>query len=318
MGSVCYGYNSRIGVAALIAQSGGRPVPFTKLMHHTTENTIIMRRLFSFFGLLLIATALAGCNGLAAEPVPTLAPTADVGGLAQEMTGMMGGMQGMMASMQATPMSPETMAQMQAMMGSMQGMMGHMQGMPGAADMMQNMQGMMGQMQGMMAQMHPAGTPMPGMGMQGMGMPGMMGDAPVIPAGLAYADGQEIRFIHTEVSDPDIAQLLTDMMNSPVLVVPALADVPDSALATVYVFTNGPEGMGPLGFQPDVFDNPPGASGYSPLRRIHLVTWTEPGAAVELKSAADVQAAISDGRLTEAIPGVVVNMPFVTWADGQR
>jgi hypothetical protein len=76
--------------------------------------------------------------------------------------------------------------------------------------------------------------------------------------------------------------------------------------------------MGPLGFQPDVFDNPPGTPGYSPLRRIHLVTWADPAAAVELKSAADVQAAVADGRLTEEIPGVVVNMPFVTWADGQR
>ncbi len=232
------------------------------------------------------------------------------------MQGMMTGMQGMMAGMQTTPMAPEMMAQMQGMMAGMQGMMGWMQGMPGAAempDMMQNMQGMMGQMQGMMAQMHPAGTPMPG-----MGMPGMMGDAPVIPAGLAYVDGQEIRFIHTEVSDPDIAQLLTDMMASPVLVVPALAEVPDSALAAVYVFTNGPEGMGPLGFQPDVFDNPPGTPGYTPLRRLHLVTWADPTAAVEMKSAADVQAAIADGRLTEEIPGVVINMPFVTWPNGQR
>ena len=232
---------------------------------------------------------------------------------------MMAGMQGMMAQLQATPMSPEAMAQMQTMMAGMQGMMGRMQGMPGAADMpdmMQNMQGMMAGMQGMMGQMHPAGTPMPGMGM-GMGMQGM-GDAPVIPAGIAYADGRPIRFIHTEVSDPDVAQLLTDMMNSPVLVVPSLAELPDAATATVYVFTNGVAGMGPLGFQPDVFDNPPGAPGYTPLRRIHLLTWTDSAAAVELTSAADVQAAIADGRLTEETPGVVVNMPFVTWADGQR
>ena len=270
--------------------------------------------------IVLASLALIGCDGLTAEAVPTLAPTADVSGLAQDVQGMMTGMQGMMDSMQATPMSPETMAQMQGMMAGMQGMMGRMQGMPGAAEMpemMENMQGMMGQMQGMMAQMHAVGTPMPGMEMPGMNM-GMMGDAPVIPAGMAYVDGQEIRFIHTEVSDPDIAQLLTDMMASPVLVVPALAEVPDSALATVYVFTNGPEGMGPLGFQPDVFDNPPGTPGYTPLRRIHLVTWADPAAAVELKSAADVQAAIAEGRLTEEVPGVVVNMPFVTWPDGQR
>lgn len=269
----------------------------------------------------LMSFALIGCNGLTPGAMSGSAPTADVSGLAQGMQGMMTGMQGMMAGMQTTPMAPEMMAQMQGMMVGMQGMMGWMQGMPGAAempDMMQNMQGMMGQMQGMMAQMHPAGTPMPGMGMPGMGMPGMMGDAPVIPAGLAYVDGQEIRFIHTEVSDPDIAQLLTDMMASPVLVVPALAEVPDSALAAVYVFTNGPEGMGPLGFQPDVFDNPPGTPGYTPLRRLHLVTWADPTAAVEMKSAADVQAAIADGRLTEEVPGVVINMPFVTWPNGQR
>lgn len=275
--------------------------------------------------IVLAAIGTAGCRGPAAEAVPTLAPTADVSGLAQEMQGMMAGMQGMMAQLQATPMSPETLAQMQAMMAGMQGMMGRMQGMHGGAgmaEMMGQMQGMMGQMQGMMAEMHPAGTPMPGTGtgMPGMGMPGMgmMGDAPVIPAGMAYADGQAIRFIHTEVSDADVAQLLTDMMNSPVLVVPSLAERPDAALATVYVFTNGVAGMGPFGFQPDVFDSPPGAPGYTPLRRIHLLTWADPAAAVELTSAADVRAAIADGRLTEEVPGVVVNMPFVTWADGQR
>lgn len=269
-----------------------------------------------FILILLAGIGLIGCSATPAAEVPTIAPTADASGLAGDMQSMMAGMQGMMGSLQATPMSPETMAGMQGMMAGMQGMMGRMQGMPGAAampEMMQNMQGMMGQMQGMMGQMHAAGTPMP---MPGMGM--MMGDAPVIPAGLAYAEGQEIRFIHTEASDPDIAQLLTDMMGSPVLVVPSLAGVPDTALATAYVFTNGPTGTGPLGFQPDVFDNPPGTPGYSPLRRIHLLTWADPAAAVELKSAADVSAAIAAGQLTEEVPGVVVNMPFITWPDGQR
>lgn len=258
---------------------------------------------------LILLLALAGCSGLNANAVPTVAPTADTSGLSQNMQGMMASMQGLMATMQATPMSPEMMGQMQGMMAGMQGMMGHMQGMPGAADMNATMT----QMQEMMAGMHADGTAMP---MPGMAM--MMGDAPVIPAGTAYAEGQEIRFIHTEVSDPDIAQLLTDMMDSPVLVVPPLAEVPESALATVYVFTNGPEGMGPLGFQPDVFDSPPGTAGYTPLRRIHLVTWADPAAATELKSAADVQAAITAGRLTEEVTGVVVNMPFVTWIDGSR
>lgn len=145
-----------------------------------------------------------------------------------------------------------------------------------------------------------------------------MAAAPAVPAGMAYAEGQEIRFIHTEVSDADIAQLLTDMMSSPVLVVPSLADIPEAATAPVYVFTNGPAGMGPLGFQPDVFPNPPGMDGYTPLRAIHLVTWVDEGQARELTSAAEVLEAEQQGALTIEVPGVVVNMPFITWPGGTR
>lgn len=145
-----------------------------------------------------------------------------------------------------------------------------------------------------------------------------MSEVPTVPAGKAYAEGQEIRFIHTEVSDPDIAKVLSDMMGSPVLVVPSLADAPQEMLAKVYVFTNGIQGMGPLGFQPDVFDNPPGATGYSPLRTIILVSWKDESTARELKSVAEVTDAESKGEITVEQPGVVVNMPFITWPGGQR
>ena len=59
------------------------------------------------------------------------------------------------------------------------------------------------------------------------------------------------------------------------LVVPSLAKASDDMLANVYVFKNGVKGMGPLGFQPDVFDNPPGTEGYRPLRRLILLTWKD-------------------------------------------
>jgi len=147
---------------------------------------------------------------------------------------------------------------------------------------------------------------------QGMGMTALM------PAGSAYAEGQEIFFMHTEASDPDVALLLTEMMDSPVLHVAALADAPESALATVYVFTNGSAGMGPLGFAPDVFDNPPGMAGYSPLRRLVLVTWTDPVKARVLKSAGEVLEAAASGAVALEEPGVVINMPFVTWDGGKR
>ncbi len=139
-----------------------------------------------------------------------------------------------------------------------------------------------------------------------------------LPAGKAWADGKEIFFVHTEASDPGVADKLTNMMNSPVLLVPSLANVPDESLANVYVFTNGIEGMGPFGFQADVFDNPPGTDGYTPLRRLNAVAWTDESKARELTSAADVLAAEAAGEVTIEQPGVVINMPFVVWDGGQR
>lgn len=157
-------------------------------------------------------------------------------------------------------------------------------------------------------------------GMDGDGM-GDMTDAPQIPAVHGFYAGEAILFIHTEASDEQVADMLTGMMGSPVLVVPGLADVPESALGTVYVFTNGvqPDGpRGPFGFQPDVFDSAPGDEAYSPLRALNLVTWRDNGAAEVLRSADEVEAAIDDGRVTIELPGVVVNMPFVTWPGGGR
>lgn len=139
-----------------------------------------------------------------------------------------------------------------------------------------------------------------------------------LPAGMAYAEGKEIYFVHTEASDPGVAETLTNMMKSPVMHVPSLADVPDEALANVYVFTNGVEGSGPFGFQADVFDNPPGMDGYTPLRRLSVVTWAEGATARELKSAAQVMEAEANGEVTIEQPGVVINMPFVVWDGGQR
>lgn len=166
------------------------------------------------------------------------------------------------------------------------------------------------------------GTAMDGDGMDAGGMGGVeMEDAPRIPPVHGFYAGEEIFFVHTEVSDEEVSQLLVGMMDSPVPVVPALADVPASVLGNVYVFTNGVQTdgpRGPMGFQPDVFDSAPGDEDYSPLRALNLVTWQDEGEAEVLRSAEDVQAAIDDGRLTLEQPGVVVNMPFLTWPGGER
>ena len=140
----------------------------------------------------------------------------------------------------------------------------------------------------------------------------------LLPAGKAWAEGKTIYFVHTEASNPDIAKLLTNMMASPVIYVPALTDIPATALAQVYVFENGLKGKGPFGFQADVFDAPPGTAGYSPLRNVNAVKWADPAAARELKSVAEIIAAQKAGEITTAQPGVIVNMPFVVWDGGKR
>ena len=139
-----------------------------------------------------------------------------------------------------------------------------------------------------------------------------------LPAGKAFADGKEIYFIHTEASDEQIAELLTNMMESPVLYTPRLAGIPETALADVYVFENGLEGMGPLGFQADVFDNPPGSEGYSPLRRLNVVSWADPSQARLLTSVEEIMASEAAGEVSIQQPGVVINMPFVVWDGGKR
>lgn len=144
-----------------------------------------------------------------------------------------------------------------------------------------------------------------------------------VPAVTGYYDGEEILFIHTEASDPKVAKMLTDMMNSPVIVVPGLRQVPEPVLGDVFVFANGVEPddrdkRGPFGFQPDVFDTVPGDSRYSPLRAISVVTWKDGSTARALRSVEEIESAAAAGELRIEQPEVVVNMPVVDWPGGER
>lgn len=156
-----------------------------------------------------------------------------------------------------------------------------------------------------------------GMDMQQGGMPSSAARAPV-PLVRGFYNGKTIFFIHTEASDPKVAKLLTRMMRSPVLLVPKLARVPRSALASVFVFTNGVRGAGPMGFQPDVFDSAPDEPSYSPLRILRFVTWRERASERILRSASDIETAATKGEIRIERSRIVVNMPFVSWPGGRR
>lgn len=162
---------------------------------------------------------------------------------------------------------------------------------------------------------------MSGMESTDMGaMDEMNGDAH-LPGVKGFFNGEEVSFVHPEASDAKVADMLTEMMDSPVIVVPALADVPESSLDKVFVFTNGvtPTGaQGPMGFQPDVFDSAPTEDDYSPLRKVNLVTWAADAGPRLLKSAHEIEVARRNGELSVEETDVVVNMPFLAWPGGQR
>ena len=65
-----------------------------------------------------------------------------------------------------------------------------------------------------------AGAQSMSMGSDDSGMSMMAGvdtaNVPRVPPVAGYAEGEQIFFIHTEVSDPEIGRVMTDMMGSPV------------------------------------------------------------------------------------------------------
>ena len=139
-----------------------------------------------------------------------------------------------------------------------------------------------------------------------------------VPPVKGYIEGESIYFIHTEASDPQVASRLTEMMRSPVVLVSSLAEASESMVANVFVFKNGIRGQGPFGFQPDVFEKPPGTAGYTPLRSVIFVTWKNEATARTLRSAAEVEEALQKAEIDIERPGVVVNMPLLTWPGGRR
>lgn len=140
----------------------------------------------------------------------------------------------------------------------------------------------------------------------------------LVPLVRGLFEGEGVLFIHTEASDTQVAQILTDMMGADVLVVPSLAEIPAELLGNVYVFTNGIAGNGPIGFQPDVFDSIPGDENYTPMRAINLIAWEENSEPRQLNSVAEIEAAQEADEITIEQPGNVVNMPILVWPGGQR
>ena len=144
-------------------------------------------------------------------------------------------------------------------------------------------------------------------------------DVPVImPMIDGYYKGNKVYFVHTEVSDSAMAEMMSKMINFPTLHVPELKNIPEDQMARVYVFTNGvpgsePYGGGPFMFQIDVFDSIPGQKEYSQFRIPYLVTWNNDTKPRILNSESAILKAESDDKVTIEKSNLVVNVPMITW-----
>jgi hypothetical protein len=138
-----------------------------------------------------------------------------------------------------------------------------------------------------------------------------------VPLMKGYENGNEIFFIATDASNNQTATQITNATGFKVNFAPLLARTPEEARGQAYVFENGIEGEGPLGFQPAVINARPGQEGYSPLLQINLVRWNQEAAQpTELRSEQDIIAASNAGQLTINKTGVIVNHPAVQWQGG--
>jgi hypothetical protein len=138
-----------------------------------------------------------------------------------------------------------------------------------------------------------------------------------VPLMKGYENGNEIFFIATDASDNQTAIQITSATGFKVNFAPLLAKTPEEARGQAYVFENGIEGEGPLGFQLPVINARPGQEGYSPLLQINLVRWNQEAAQPsELRSEHDIIAASNAGQLTITKTDVIVNHPAVKWQGG--
>jgi len=149
-------------------------------------------------------------------------------------------------------------------------------------------------------------------------------NAPItIPMIDGYYNGEKVFFVHTEVTDKAMAEMMTMMVNFPTLHVPDLKNISPDEMSKIYVFTNGisgsdPYGGGPFMYQIDVFDSVPNPMGYSQFRVPHLVTWNENSTPRILISVDEIMEAESNGELTIQETDNVVNVPMVVWkSDGK-
>jgi hypothetical protein len=139
-----------------------------------------------------------------------------------------------------------------------------------------------------------------------------------IPMHQGYYNGEAVYYIITDSSDPTHAEIITENQGWKVELAPLLANAPDAALSTTYMFTNGVSGDGVHGFQGEVLTSTPAqADVYSALASHVHVTWDDASTPIKLDSEDAIMDAADQGLVTLTELDVVLNMPQIVWPEGQ-
>jgi len=139
-----------------------------------------------------------------------------------------------------------------------------------------------------------------------------------IPMHQGYYNGESVYFMITDASDSKHAEIITENQGWQVELAPLLANAPDAALSTTYMFTNGVKGDGVHGFQGEVFTSTPAQPDiYSALTSHVHVMWNDDATSSVLTSEDEILDAEEAGSITLEPLNVVINMPQIVWPDGQ-
>ena len=138
-----------------------------------------------------------------------------------------------------------------------------------------------------------------------------------IPMRSGMYDGEAVSYIMTDASDEEFAEEISERQGWRVEVAPPIADVPESTLQEIFIFTNGVEGDGLYGYQDEVFSSNPEESEYSALNSVTKATWKKGQKETVLESAHEVLEAEKAGRIELEKKGTVANAPHIVWPGGQ-
>lgn len=124
-------------------------------------------------------------------------------------------------------------------------------------------------------------------------------------------DGRTIYYIVTDATPSGPAGMM-GVVNSPT----SASLIANSAAVDLFQFKNGIAGTGPLGFQPGIAAGASGDQNYSPMWRIFMTGWADPGSAQVLETIDDLNAYQKAGLIDIGIARPmdsdhIVNCPFI-------